>query len=492
MKKFDIIIIGAGISGLLSALALSKHGKKVLIIEKNSQVGGNCNSYTIDGFQVDTGVHAITNLYVGPLKRLMDNYFDYTPYFVEHGPYFVRTEDKFLKTPSNLSDFASFDVLPKKDRLAITKAITKAITLFIMGKDVSKQSVYDFLPKSLSKDSYEFVDTFSYFLSGKSMKKTSAHRILTGSSFIRDSITQKQFEEFISIEKTSQTTSIFQSILPPSIQNHIPSIAENHFQKVQNKLKNSPNLLTLIKRLILNNSSESQGYPRKGLKGLLNSLLYSLPKTVEIKTGLEVKQIITENGVAVGVEADELYYADTILHTGFAKDLPLLIDDISASYKQQLSGIEMAKSLTIWTGLEQPIDYFDYLGSEVWFKEHPYWSMPISNYDSSLAPTGKQLIGFTFIMNENISVKEKIKKSYETIFTIHPEIEKYLEMKHEQITIPEKASVTIDGHFADIRSPIENLYIAGTDTDKRSMGITRASHSVIEFLTILNQDGKLH
>ena len=38
-----------------------------------------------------------------------------------------------------------------------------------------------------------------------------------------------------------------------------------------------------------------------------------------------------------------------------------------------------------------------------------------------------------------------------------PNIEKYIDMQHEQIMVPEKAAVTIDGKFADIRTPIKNL-----------------------------------
>jgi phytoene dehydrogenase-like protein len=40
MKKFDVIIIGGGHNGLVASSYLSKKGKKVLLIEKNENVGG--------------------------------------------------------------------------------------------------------------------------------------------------------------------------------------------------------------------------------------------------------------------------------------------------------------------------------------------------------------------------------------------------------------------------------------------------------------------
>ena len=43
MKKFDVIIIGAGHNGLIAACVLSKKGKKVLLIEKNEKLGGLAN-----------------------------------------------------------------------------------------------------------------------------------------------------------------------------------------------------------------------------------------------------------------------------------------------------------------------------------------------------------------------------------------------------------------------------------------------------------------
>mgnify|MGYP001002078279 FL=1 len=484
MKKYDVVVVGAGISGLLAALTLSKHGKKVLVLEKRQYIGGNCNSYMVDGYQVDTGVHAITHLIEGPLKRLMDNYFDYLPVFEDYGYYYIRTENTFVKVPSNLKDFVTFDVLPRKDRVLLSQTLTKAFTLSSFGIDLSDRAVYDFLPKSLSKDTYDFVDTMSISLSGKTMKETSAQRILYGSNFVRDSITQEQFDAMIGKlepKKSQSTESILASILPY----HLHASLQARMTRVTQPFAS-------LERLATNDVNDSQGYPRKGLKALLNAILYSLPETVEIKMECEVKSILVYDGKVSGVEADEIYNSDLVVYTGFATELPMLIKDLPTEYVKDLKGIVHSKSLTIWLGLEKEFPNFNYTGSEIWFKDFAYWATPISNYDPSLAPKNKQLIGFSFVIDENKSEEEETKKAYDTIFRAHPNIEKYIDMQHEQIMIPEKAAVAINGKFADIRTPVRNLYVVGTDTDKRSMGITRASYSIIELLKILNEDGNLH
>ena len=201
---------------------------------------------------------------------------------------------------------------------------------------------------------------------------------------------------------------------------------------------------TSLERLATNDVNSSQGYPRKGLKALLNSILHSLPETVEIKKECEVKSILMQNEKVLGVEADEIYTSDIVIYTGFATELPRLVECFPTDYVEDLKGIVTSKSLTIWLGLEKELPEFNYTGSEIWFKDFAYWAMPISNYDPSLAPNDKQLIGFSFVI-DNKSDDQKIKKAYDTIFRAHPNIEKHIEMHHEQITIPEKAAVTIDG-----------------------------------------------
>lgn len=48
MNKYDVVVIGAGISGLLSALAISEENKSVLVLEKEEYIGGVCRSYEVD------------------------------------------------------------------------------------------------------------------------------------------------------------------------------------------------------------------------------------------------------------------------------------------------------------------------------------------------------------------------------------------------------------------------------------------------------------
>ncbi len=465
MQDYDIIVVGGGISGLLSALALSKHGKKVLVLEKESVVGGNCNSYSVEGFQVDTGVHAITHLREGPLRRLMDEYFNYMPVFLDFGNYYVRTEKGLTKIPSNLKEFATFDVLPRKDRLLLSQALTKAITLNAFGLLDSNKSVYDFLPRGLSKDTLDFVEAISPFLSGKSMKETSVHRVLYGSSFLRDSVSEDIFDE-------------------AKEESYVSTITER-LSKYQLTSR-----LSTLGRLATNKVAYAQGYPRGGLKSLLNAVLYSMPESVEIKTGAKVQKILEDGGKVIGVATDgDSFTGDAIVYTGFAKSLPSLVE-LPSDYKEKLLRIEQTLSLTIWLGLEKQMKEFDYIGSELWFKGGAYWAMPVSNYDESLAPKGMQLIGFTFIINEKNIESEK-RKAFELILRAIPEIESRIEMTHYQITIPEKAAITINGFFASPRSPVQNLYLAGTDADNRSMGITRAGYSVLELLKTMKEDKKL-
>ncbi len=68
-KKYDVIIIGAGMSGLGAGIRLAMYGKKVCILEKHF-ISGGLNSYYKRGKrEFDVGLHAMTNYVPKGSKR---------------------------------------------------------------------------------------------------------------------------------------------------------------------------------------------------------------------------------------------------------------------------------------------------------------------------------------------------------------------------------------------------------------------------------------
>ncbi len=63
-KKYDVVIIGSGLGGLLCANLLAMCGMKVCLLEKNRQFGGNLQTFSRDKQVFDTGVH-----YIGGLEK---------------------------------------------------------------------------------------------------------------------------------------------------------------------------------------------------------------------------------------------------------------------------------------------------------------------------------------------------------------------------------------------------------------------------------------
>lgn len=61
-KQYDVVVIGSGIGGLVSALVLAKNGYHVCVLEKNHQIGGALQVFSRDKRIFDTGVHYIGGL----------------------------------------------------------------------------------------------------------------------------------------------------------------------------------------------------------------------------------------------------------------------------------------------------------------------------------------------------------------------------------------------------------------------------------------------
>ena len=63
VDKYDVIIVGSGISGLNCAKKLSAAGLKVLVIEKSDSVGGRIKTGSVNDFKLNRGFHVLLTAY---------------------------------------------------------------------------------------------------------------------------------------------------------------------------------------------------------------------------------------------------------------------------------------------------------------------------------------------------------------------------------------------------------------------------------------------
>ena len=73
-SKYDIAILGTGLGGLVCGYMLSKNGFKVLLLEKNPQIGGCLQTFKRFGVKFDTGMHYIGSMLDGQILHRLFNY----------------------------------------------------------------------------------------------------------------------------------------------------------------------------------------------------------------------------------------------------------------------------------------------------------------------------------------------------------------------------------------------------------------------------------
>ncbi len=95
--KYDVVIIGSGLGGLVSANILARHGYSVCVLEKNQQYGGNLQIFVRNKNIFDTGVHYIGSLGEG---ENLNQYFTYLG---------IMKELKLLKLDDDCFDVITFD-----------------------------------------------------------------------------------------------------------------------------------------------------------------------------------------------------------------------------------------------------------------------------------------------------------------------------------------------------------------------------------------------
>lgn len=95
-KKYDVVIVGSGLGGLVSSIILAKEGYSVCVLEKNNQFGGNLQTFSREKTIFDTGIHYIGGLAEG---QNLYNYFKYIG---------IMDDLKLMKMDEDAYDVISF------------------------------------------------------------------------------------------------------------------------------------------------------------------------------------------------------------------------------------------------------------------------------------------------------------------------------------------------------------------------------------------------
>jgi len=446
-SDYDVIIAGAGAGGLLTALALSAEGKKVLVIEKGNRVGGVWHGYWVDGFRVDQGLHVITRVTRGAFVRFLKTYLSPPPEFVLHDGWDFRVYDKTGTIPSSIGETLRWPLAGWRGRLGLVKIGAKIKTMKL--EEMKKYKDITFLEFMQSKGAthqitLDVMQSAIYMAAGVPITQASAYEAL----------------------RTLKDT-----------------------DKESSKLGSA-------KRLLLGSSEYDEGYVIGGMEGLVKRVVETINGDYVLNT--PVQKIHEENGRVIGITAGER----TLSHSRIVSNIPLWsMNKIIQSEKQEIndffekwSHMEPTRGITLWLGLSK-IVIGDRKNRVLVHPNPNRWIVSISSFDPSCAPEGKELIAIAMMTEPGKSVDEQLAiMKGNGLEKYHPGILDHVEMEHVQTSYATRAKLIpgqTDLDRPGPRTPISGLYIVGTDTAGSGVGLQQAAQSADGAVKALKEDETL-
>ena len=263
MRK-KVIIIGAGIGGLSTALRLLNNGYEVVIFEKNKKIGGRVNIIETDNFRFDlsASILMMPDVYKELFSYLSKDYKDYLE-FIEIDPIYrvFSSDSSVIDFNKNISSLTrTLENLSEEDSVGYYKFISDVYEKYLITNKYFLQRPQD-----------NYKDFFNLKTLTKAFK---TNTITTSYDYISKYINNEKLREYLSFQSMYVGISTF----------------------------DGPNIYTLIPAV-------SQLYGLWHLKGGMYSFINALSKLISelggtINTESPVEEILFSNNKAVGVKTN--------------------------------------------------------------------------------------------------------------------------------------------------------------------------------------------
>lgn len=368
MNRKTIIIIGAGIGGLATAALLGKAGYKVIVFEKNKQVGGRASVWKTKGFTFDMG----PSWYLMP--DVFDRYFSY-----------------FGKKASDLLQLKRLDphyriYFGRKEFIDIVADMKKNNKLFETMETGSSKRIKHYLAKA--KNDYEAAIQYILYKEFKSIKDFLTIDLMREGKKLNPLQNLDAYVKGIVSEKKLQQILMYPIVF------------------LGGSPKKTPSFYSILSHVDFNLGVY---YPMGGIYSIIKTLKHIAEKNnVTIHTGKSVSKIIVENGTAKGVQVNgKTHLADIVVsNADYAFTELHLLDSRYQTYSESYwkKRTIAPSAFIIYLGLNRKIsslqhhtlsfannweEHFDQLFSKPSYPEKPsYYICTPSKSDTSVAPKG--------------------------------------------------------------------------------------------------------
>lgn len=173
MQNADVIVVGAGLAGLSAAYYLAKEGKKIVVFESRSVLGGRTSSWTDEVMPMESGLHRFLSFYeaLPDLLNEVDVDIDKMLHWenkievrIPNGPRGVFGTSLLHNLPGLLAgSIGNNDVLSIEDKASLVPFLTKGIAQYVKDPlELDKFTVSEYAKKHGVTE--RVIDTLLYSL----------------------------------------------------------------------------------------------------------------------------------------------------------------------------------------------------------------------------------------------------------------------------------------------------------------------------------------